>query len=129
MRLGIDIGGTKTAALVLDDSGGVVAQVAAPSGRPGRLPRDDRLWHRAAPAVARLDGRPLPGRLAGDRVELEAALAADIDSRAQASPFLRRLDLVSRMRVLDGDVPVAAIGAAFLGGAEPAGAQPVGTVL
>ena len=33
MRLGIDIGGTKTAALVLDDSGGVVAQVAAPSGQ------------------------------------------------------------------------------------------------
>ncbi len=33
MRLGIDIGGTKTAALVLDGSGGIVAQVAAPSGR------------------------------------------------------------------------------------------------
>ncbi len=33
MRLGIDIGGTKTAALVLDDSGGIVAQVAAPSGQ------------------------------------------------------------------------------------------------
>ncbi len=32
MRLGIDIGGTRTAALVLDDSGGVVARVAAPSG-------------------------------------------------------------------------------------------------
>ena len=32
MRLGIDIGGTKTAALVLDAAGGVVAHVAAPSG-------------------------------------------------------------------------------------------------
>ena len=69
------------------------------------------------------------GGLARDRVELEAALAADIASRAQDSPFLRRLDLVSRTRVLDGDVPVAAIGAALLGGSESAGAQPVGTVL
>ena len=33
MRLGIDIGGTKTAALVLDDAGDVLAHVAAPSGR------------------------------------------------------------------------------------------------
>ena len=41
----------------------------------------------------------------------------------------RRLDLLSRIRVLDGDVPVAAIGAALLGGSETAGARPVGTVL
>jgi len=62
------------------------------------------------------------GGLARDRVELETALAADIDARAQASPFLRRLDLVSRIRVLDGDVPVAAIGAALLPGSiEPVG--------
>lgn len=33
MRLGIDIGGTKTAALVLDPSGEVLAHVTAPSGR------------------------------------------------------------------------------------------------
>ena len=33
MRLGIDIGGTKTAALVLDDTGTVVARASAPSGR------------------------------------------------------------------------------------------------
>ena len=33
MRLGIDIGGTKTAALVLDASGEVVAHVSAASGR------------------------------------------------------------------------------------------------
>ena len=62
------------------------------------------------------------GGLARDRAELEAALAADIGARAQASPFLRRLDLVSRIRVLDGDVPVAAIGAALLpGSSEPVG--------
>ena len=62
------------------------------------------------------------GGLARDRLELEAALAADIDCRAEGSPFLRRLNLVSRIRVLDGDVPVAAIGAALLPGSiEPAG--------
>jgi predicted NBD/HSP70 family sugar kinase len=62
------------------------------------------------------------GGLARDRAELEAALADDIAGRAQASPFLRRLDLVARIRVLDGDVPVAAIGAALLPGSnEPVG--------
>ena len=62
------------------------------------------------------------GGLARDRAELERALASDITARAQASPFLRRLDLVGRTRVLDGDVPVAAIGAALLPGSiEPVG--------
>jgi len=62
------------------------------------------------------------GGLARDRADLEAALAADISGRAQASPFLRRLDLGSRIRVLDGEVPVAAIGAALLPGtSEPVG--------
>ena len=55
-------------------------------------------------------------RSAADRADLEAALAADVAGRTAASPFLRRLDLVSRIRVLDGDVPVAAIGAALLPG-------------
>ncbi|HYN65385.1 MAG TPA: ROK family protein [Ornithinibacter sp.] len=62
------------------------------------------------------------GGLTRDRAELEAALAADIDARARTSPFLRRLDLASRIRVLDGEVPVAAIGAALLPGAS----DPVG---
>ena len=62
------------------------------------------------------------GGVARDPLALEAALAADIDARAADSPFLRRLDLVSRIRVLDGDVPVAAIGAALLpGSTEPVG--------
>ena len=56
------------------------------------------------------------GGVARDPYALEAALAADIDARASDSPFLRRLDLMSRIRVLDGDVPVAAIGAALLPG-------------
>jgi glucokinase len=62
------------------------------------------------------------GGLTRDRAGLEAALARDVEGRAAASPFLRRLDLVSRIRVLDGDVPVAAIGAALLPGTtEPVG--------
>ena len=55
------------------------------------------------------------GGLTRDRARLEAAIAADVTARAQASPFLRRLDLLSRIQVLD-DVPVAAIGAALLPG-------------
>ncbi len=65
------------------------------------------------------------GGVARDRADLEAALAADVTARAAASPFLRRLDLVSRTRVLDGDVPVAAIGAALL----PGRTQPVEAVV
>lgn len=69
------------------------------------------------------------GGLARDRAELEHALTADIVGRCERSAFLRRLDLVSRIRLLDGDVPVAAIGAALLGGSQTSGAQPVATVL
>ena len=62
------------------------------------------------------------GGVARDPLALEAALVADIGARASGSPFLRRLDLVSRIRVLHGDVPVAAIGAALLpGSTEPVG--------
>ena len=56
------------------------------------------------------------GGLARDRVELDRAVREDIADRAAGSPFLRRLDLASRFRLLDGDVPVAAIGAALLPG-------------
>lgn len=39
-----------------------------------------------------------------------------LEAWSQASPFLASLDLAARMRPLDLDVPVAAIGAAMLGG-------------
>jgi glucokinase len=54
------------------------------------------------------------GGLARDRTELESAVRDDIDRRAVGSPFLRRLDLTTRFCLLDGEVPVAAIGAALL---------------
>ena len=41
-------------------------------------------------------------------------MRADIEARAAHSPFLRRLDLPARVTVLDGEVPVAALGAALL---------------
>lgn len=48
------------------------------------------------------------------REPLRAALVEDMTTRAARSPFLARLDLATRVEVLDGDVPVAAIGAALL---------------
>jgi glucokinase len=68
------------------------------------------------------------GGLTRDRAALQRAVAADVAERASHSPFLRRLDLVSRLRLLDPDVPAAAIGAALLGGSEPARGEAVGTV-
>ncbi len=56
------------------------------------------------------------GGLARDRAELERAVRDDIARRAVRSPFLQRLELGSRFTLLDGDVPVAAIGAALLPG-------------
>ena len=57
------------------------------------------------------------GGLARDRVLLEAAVRADMVARAAGSPFLRRLNLASRVLVLDGDVPVAAGRREPMGGA------------
>jgi len=69
------------------------------------------------------------GGLTRERADLERALVADVARRAATSAFLRRLDLVSHIHLLDSQVPVAAIGAALLGGSETAAAEPVGTVL
>ena len=65
------------------------------------------------------------GGLARDPSELEEAVRTDIAGRAAGSPFLRRLDLASRVRVLEGGVPVAAIGAALL----PAQSEAVGATV
>lgn len=57
------------------------------------------------------------GGLARDARALAGAVQADLSDREAGSPFLRRLDLGSRFQVLDGELPVAAIGAALLPGA------------
>ena len=75
---------------------------AAAAPVTSRRAPSSRRWPTASPSPCRcsvVTGAELVvigGGLARDRVELEAALAADIDSRAHASPFLRRLDLVSQ---------------------------------
>lgn len=68
------------------------------------------------------------GGLARDRAALESAVAADVEARSARSPFLRRLDLTARMRVLDGGEPVAALGAALLPG-RSGSLGPVGAVI
>ncbi len=57
------------------------------------------------------------GGLARDRADLETAVLDDIADRSAGSAFLRRLGLGTCFRILDGDEPVAAIGAALLPGA------------
>ncbi|MBM6399849.1 ROK family protein [Phycicoccus sonneratiae] len=54
------------------------------------------------------------GGLARDRAELEAAVRDELVAHCRTSPFLARLDLAARVRVLDGAAPLAAIGAALL---------------
>ena len=131
--------------------------------RAGGVPGDHRLRERAAPDVAAEGPRAVPGRHRGrragaadgrePRARHRARRAGARRHRRRArrhrrrahprpgragvgprrrhhraggdSPFLRRLDLVSRIRVLDGDVPVAAIGAALL----PGTSEPVGAVV
>lgn len=54
------------------------------------------------------------GGVARNAPALAGAVAADLAERETCSAFLRRLDLSARFQVLDGDLPVAAIGAALL---------------
>lgn len=54
------------------------------------------------------------GGLARDRAPLEAAVLDGLVARSRTSPFLARLDLGARVRVLDGSAPLAALGAALL---------------
>jgi glucokinase len=49
---------------------------------------------------------------------LRAAVADVLDAQAASSPFLASLHLSGRLRVVPADYPVAAIGAALLGGSE-----------
>ena len=48
---------------------------------------------------------------------LLAAVTAALRSQAATSPFLAALDLASRVRLLPGQLPVGAIGAALIGNA------------
>ena len=115
MRLGIDIGGTKTAALVLDDSGGIVAQVAAPSGQGNTqvLATAARVADRAATLVggwSHIDhlGACMPGLVdrrsgwARHAVNL-GVVALDLAGGIEAA--------TGRRPSIDNDVKAAALGA------------------
>ncbi|MBM6404894.1 ROK family protein [Phycicoccus sp. CSK15P-2] len=54
------------------------------------------------------------GGLTRDASALGSAVRSDIEERAATSPFLARLGLATRFRLLDHETPVAAVGAALL---------------
>ncbi|GAB2773749.1 ROK family protein [Terrabacter koreensis] len=75
------------------------------------------------------------GGLAGLGAPLVSRVRADLSRRALSSPLVGALDLPARVELLPADVPVAALGAAWLGegrrhDARPAGvgADPMGMV-
>ncbi len=158
--------GTGLAAAVVDD-GAVLRGVGGAVGEVGHLPVGTglpcscgqtgcletiasgsalaRLWHRPAaelfPAAAQGDPHAadvvatlargiglavqvlvttgaelvlVGGGVARDHVLLEAAVLDGLAARSRTSPFLARLDLGARVRVLDGSAPLAALGAALL---------------
>ena len=94
---------------------------AAEAGDPKAVAVRDRFAARVADAV-RLVGLAVdPGTLVlgggvahvGER--LRQAVADALTAQAVASPFLASLDLPGRLELVPLDVPVAALGAAFLG--------------
>ena len=59
------------------------------------------------------------GGLTGLGEPLATAVRQDLHDRSQASPLMASLQLQDRFEVLPQDVPIAAIGAASLGGLDP----------
>jgi predicted NBD/HSP70 family sugar kinase len=103
MRLGIDIGGTKTAAVVLDDAGAVVAASTAPSGRGN----DDvvaQAAHQARLVVGRVGGPSTIGS-AGACIPGLVDIAAGTVRHA-VNLDVDELDLAGRLSAALG-VPVA----------------------
>ncbi|MGB7819605.1 MAG: ROK family protein [Ornithinibacter sp.] len=115
MRLGIDIGGTKTAALVLDRTGTVVALAEKPSGR----------GEDATMTVAAEVARSVVRRVGGwDAIDAAGAcMPGLVDPRTgwarhAVNLDVRSLDLAGEMQrrlgwrpVVDNDVKAAALGA------------------
>jgi glucokinase len=96
---------------------------AAAAGNPEAVAARDRFAAGVADAV-RLAGLAVDpdaiiigGGVAHVGEPLLAAVTAALRAQAAASPFLASLDLASRTRLLPGQVPVAAIGAALIGNA------------
>jgi glucokinase len=97
---------------------------AAAAGNPEAVAARDRFAAGVADAVRMLGLAVDPaaiiigGGVAQVGAPLLRALIAALRAQAAASPFLTALDLASRIRLLPGEVPVGAIGAALIGNAR-----------
>lgn len=121
MRLGLDIGGTKTACIVVDAAGQIVARRTAPSGHgPTRvLDTAAALAAETAAAVGGLThltsvGACMPGLVDPERGTVRHAVNLGVDLVDLAGGLAERL---GRPVVVDNDVKAAALGAhRFVGG-------------
>jgi predicted NBD/HSP70 family sugar kinase len=95
---------------------------AADGGDPRATEIRRRLWEGVAGAIRILvltvdvDLIVVGGGLAGLGPRLLDGASAVLDGWAAQSPFIRSLDLTGRLRLLPDSQPVAALGAAYLGG-------------
>ncbi|MGL5852983.1 MAG: ROK family protein, partial [Phycicoccus sp.] len=113
--MGIDIGGTKTAALVLDDAGVVAAHVASPSGR-GRaqtLATAADVAHRAADLVGGWPGITAVGACMPGLVDRTTGWARHaVNLEVHALDLAGGLEAATGHRPrIDNDVKAAALGA------------------
>lgn len=124
MRLGIDIGGTKTAAVVLDDTSRPVALQQVPSGRGADVVdvavRAARAAVEAAggPDVVTSIGACAPGVVDIEHGLVRHAVNLGVDELALGAELAARL---GHPVVVDNDVKAAAVGAFLLTGAAAEG--------
>ncbi|WP_062463279.1 ROK family protein [Demequina soli] len=106
----------------VDGQGGPEVVAAAAAGDARARDICDRAYYGLASCVRILvltldvDEVVVGGGMTAWGAELMDGATRILDAWAGASPFLASLDLAARMRPLDIDVPVAAVGAAMLGG-------------
>lgn len=120
MRLGIDIGGTKTAVLVLASDDAVVASSSAPSGR-GPADVVAQAAHLAHRVIAEAGGRAaitsvgacIPGLVDPVAGTVRHAVNLDVDELDLAAALGSALDLQVEV---ENDVKAAALGAHLLSG-------------
>jgi glucokinase len=102
---------------------------AAAAGNPKAVAARDRFAAGVADAIRMLSLAVDPaaiiigGGVAHVGEPLLAAVTAALRSQAAGSPFLAALGLADRLRLLPGELPVGAIGAALIGNAELKGSR------
>ncbi len=123
MRLGIDIGGTKTAAVVVGDDGTVLALRQVPSGRGSEVVEIAvRTAWAALSAAGLVDeiasvGACAPGVVDPATGVVRHAVNLAVDELALGAELSTRL---GHRVVVDNDVKAAAVGAFLATGADPA---------